>query len=79
MVFLAGYEVGFYMSKKINWGRLAQDTVINGVKYKSDTVVIFHENGKVSTGVLAQDTKIEGTIYKAGTSVSFDASGNLKK
>jgi hypothetical protein len=58
-------------------GTLADDTIIQGITFKEQTVVAFHDNGKVHSGSLAANTTIQGITYQGNSEVYFDESGRV--
>lgn len=58
---------------------LAQDRVVDGIRYKAGARLFFFENGQISYGTLAQDTNISGIELHSGDMIVFDQEGRLKK
>lgn len=64
-------EMLFYGNGQLKGGYLIEDTLIDGILYKADNIIAYHEDGQVIGGILAEDTSIDGVTYKANTQIVF--------
>ncbi|MDO3381523.1 hypothetical protein [Gilvimarinus algae] len=58
---------------------LKKDFSLNGVTYKSGTVIVFHNNGNVLGGTPKENASIQGQIIGKNKQISFHKNGNLRK
>ncbi|MBU0501858.1 MAG: hypothetical protein KJ811_01255, partial [Candidatus Margulisbacteria bacterium] len=60
-------------------GQLANNALVDGIRYRSGTLLMFHENGQVMQGTLAEGTRIQGFYFPAGTRITFTSAGRLEQ
>jgi hypothetical protein len=72
-------NVFFDEKGNINNSILAEDTTINGIKYKEDTQVMLYGYNRVKFGTIAEDTEINGEYFPAESVIWFNKNGSLDK
>ncbi len=70
-------HIRFYENGQVSEGKLAEDTKIDGIKYKANEKITFYKSGKVSEGILAEDAEYRNTKYKAGRPINYDQLGRV--
>lgn len=65
-------DTGFFEDGAVDFGRLAEDQVIQGIPCAKNALISFASNWQLEHARLAEDTVINGVLFRRGIDITFD-------